>query len=59
MGARPGTICREGLGVDRRAGSSTWRVEAGAVISSHVPHVKNRCWAHPSTWNARLSLPGA
>jgi hypothetical protein len=25
MGARQGTICREGQGVDLRAGSSTWR----------------------------------
>ena len=38
---------------------ATFRVEAGAVISSHVPHVRDRCWAHPGTWKARLSLPGS
>jgi hypothetical protein len=35
----------------------TTRVEAGAVILSHVRHVRDQFWAHPGTWNARLSLP--
>jgi len=37
----------------------TIRVEAGAVILSHVPHVRDQCWGRPGTWNTRLSLLGS